>query len=61
MEILFAQLIVSPAVTEQRQMLYPLLLNAKQGSSNSHLFNVFWYDAAWVRTHDLLVVRRMLY
>ena len=35
MEILFAQLIVSPT------LLYPLLLNAKQGSSNSRLLTSF--------------------
>ena len=35
MEIIFAQLIVSPAATEQRQIDVALsLMNAKQGSSN---------------------------
>ena len=37
MEIIFAQLIVSPAATEQRQINVTLSLIAKQGSSNSRL------------------------
>ena len=42
MENLFAQLIVGPAATEQRQIdvcsdPWCQMLNAKQGSSNSHL------------------------
>ena len=44
MEILFAQLIVGPAATEQRQIDVALslsMLNAKQGSSNSHLLTSF--------------------
>ena len=42
MEILFAQLIVSPAATEQRQIdVALLLLNTKQGSSNSRLLTSF--------------------
>ena len=41
---LFAQLIVGPAATEQRQVDVALslsMLNAKQGSSNSHLLTSF--------------------
>ena len=44
MENLFAQLIVGPAATEQRQIDVALslsMLNAKQGSSNSHLLTSF--------------------
>ena len=53
MEILFAQLIVSPAATEQRQMYYVYAL--------SLIVERQWYDAAGVRTHDIPVVRRTLY
>ena len=45
MKILFALLIVSPAATElssaRSTLHYPLLLNAKQGSNNSHLLTSF--------------------
>ena len=44
LEILFAQLIVGPAATEQRQVDVALslsMLSAKQGSSNSHLLTSF--------------------
>ena len=45
MEILFAQLNVSPAATEQRQIDVALSLiielNAEQASSNSHLLTSF--------------------
>ena len=44
MEILFAQLIVSPVATEQCQIdvaLSLVLLNAKQGSSNSRFLKSF--------------------
>ena len=59
-QILFAQLIIGPAASEQRQIDITLslsLLNGKQGSSNSESINVFWYDAAGVRTHDLPIMR----
>ena len=49
-----------PLSSARSTLLYPLLLNAKQGSSNFRLLTSFWYDAAGVRTHDLPVVRRKL-
>ena len=48
---------MSPASTEQRQINIALSLIVEQLPS----FNVFWYDAAGVRTHDHPVVRRTLY
>ena len=63
MEILFAQLIVIPAATEQRQIDVALYLIVERQTRYQQLpsFNVFLYDAAGVRTHDLPVMRRTLY
>ena len=63
MEILFAQLIVSPAATEQRQIDVALFLIVERQTRQQQLpsVNVFWYDAAGVRTHDLPLVRQTLY
>ena len=49
MENLFAQLIVGPAATEQRQIDVALSLsNVERQTGYQQLppFNVFWYDAA---------------
>ena len=64
MEILFAQLIVGPAATEQRQIDVALSLSnveRQTGKQQLPTFNVFWYDAARDRTHDLPIMRRTLY
>ena len=57
----FIKLNRQPLSSTRSTLLYPLLLNATTRWQQLLSFNVFWCDAAGVRTHDLLVVKRTLY